>query len=198
MESVTAHDQRTHRIEAALPTDARALHDVAAATFPLACPPSARIGDIRRFIAENLSVASFERYLADPARSLLVAPATLEWAPRPPERFLMGYTMLIHGSPSDPDVAAVVGTEADGVRITELSKCYVRAEAHGGGTAAHLMRESIAVAAARGATRLWLGVNEENARAHRFYEKSGFTRVGTKRFQVGERLEHDYVYLLEL
>ena len=110
----------------------------------------------------------------------------------------MGYTMLVHGTPSDPDVAAVVGTETGSMLITELSKCYVRAEAHGGGTAAHLMRESIEAARARGTTRFWLGVNEENARAHRFYEKSGFVRVGTKRFQVGERLEHDYVYALDL
>jgi RimJ/RimL family protein N-acetyltransferase len=36
-------------------------------------------------------------------------------------------------------------------------------------------------------------VNEENARANRFYEKNGFAKVGTKRFLVGERYEDDFV-----
>jgi RimJ/RimL family protein N-acetyltransferase len=31
-------------------------------------------------------------------------------------------------------------------------------------------------------------------RAQRFYAKSGFARVGTKRFLVGDRFEDDYVY----
>ncbi|HEU4756005.1 MAG TPA: GNAT family N-acetyltransferase, partial [Agromyces sp.] len=31
------------------------------------------------------------------------------------------------------------------------------------------------------------------ARAIRFYEKHGFAIVGTKRFLVGDRWEHDYV-----
>ncbi len=41
---------------------------------------------------------------------------------------------------------------------------------------------------------MWLGVNQENERAQKFYAKSGFTRVGTKRFLVGDNYEHDYVF----
>jgi ribosomal protein S18 acetylase RimI-like enzyme len=55
------------------------------------------------------------------------------------------------------------------------------------------MRASIASAAATGAAGIWLGVNSENARAIRFYEKSGFRRVGTKSFQLGTTVEHDFV-----
>jgi diamine N-acetyltransferase len=40
---------------------------------------------------------------------------------------------------------------------------------------------------------MWLGVNQENARANRFYEKNGFAQVGIKHFLVGDRLEDDYV-----
>ena len=46
----------------------------------------------------------------------------------------------------------------------------------------------------RGAAGLWLGVNQLNERAQRFYGKSGFARVGTKRFLVGDRYEDDFVY----
>jgi RimJ/RimL family protein N-acetyltransferase len=51
------------------------------------------------------------------------------------------------------------------------------------------------VDAARAAGRagIWLGVNQLNARANRFYERSGFALVGTKRFLVGGSWEDDFV-----
>jgi diamine N-acetyltransferase len=55
------------------------------------------------------------------------------------------------------------------------------------------MHASIGSAAASGARGLWLGVNSQNARAIRFYEKSGFRRVGTKSFKLGSTVEHDFV-----
>ena len=75
----------------------------------------------------------------------------------------------------------------------ELSKCYVMPGHHGAGVAARLMAASLDAARARGAAAVWLGVNQENAKAQRFYAKSGFARVGTKRFLVGDRWEHDFV-----
>ena len=60
------------------------------------------------------------------------------------------------------------------------------------------MAASLEAARARGAVGIWLGVNEENVRANRFYEKSGFVRVGTKKFLVGERWEDDFVRELKL
>jgi ribosomal protein S18 acetylase RimI-like enzyme len=55
------------------------------------------------------------------------------------------------------------------------------------------MPPSTAGAAAAGARGLWLGVNSQNARAIRFYEKSGFRKVGTKSFRLGSTVEHDFV-----
>jgi RimJ/RimL family protein N-acetyltransferase len=40
---------------------------------------------------------------------------------------------------------------------------------------------------------MWLGVNQFNPRANRFYEKSGFRQVGVKRFLLGGRYEDDFV-----
>ena len=40
---------------------------------------------------------------------------------------------------------------------------------------------------------LTIGVDDLE-RAQRFYGKSGFTRVGTKHFLVGDRYEDDYVF----
>lgn len=49
-------------------------------------------------------------------------------------------------------------------------------------------------ASTAGAQGMWLGTNEENVRATRFYEKQGFVNVGTKRFRLGDRWEDDLVF----
>jgi ribosomal protein S18 acetylase RimI-like enzyme len=167
-------------VRQAEPGDAGALAQVAAATFALACPPGTKQRDIDNFIASNLSGASFDRYLRDPSRVLLLA--ELDGAP-------VGYTMLVLGEPTDPDVAQAVTLRP----TAELSKCYVLPAQHGGGIASSLIERSVAEAAARGAAGVWLGVNQHNARANRFYEKSGFRTVGTKRFLVGSEWHDDFV-----
>lgn len=45
----------------------------------------------------------------------------------------------------------------------------------------------------RGSVVAWLGVNQHNHRAQRFYTKMGFTRVGEKTFDLNGNVEHDYV-----
>jgi ribosomal protein S18 acetylase RimI-like enzyme len=55
------------------------------------------------------------------------------------------------------------------------------------------MHATLAAAAASGGAGAWLGVNSQNARAIRFYEKSGFRKVGTKSFRLGSTIEHDFV-----
>lgn len=172
-------------IRPARPDDAAALSELAALTFPLACPPDALPESIAEFIASTLTQAHFEGYLADPDRELFVADE---------EGALVGYTMLVHGEPYDSDVRAVVTARP----ATELSKVYVHPDHHGAGLAAQLVERSVAAAHARGAVVVWLGVNQQNERANRFYAKQGFERVGTKRFKVGARFEDDFVRALAL
>ncbi|MCU1445951.1 GNAT family N-acetyltransferase [Cryobacterium sp.] len=169
------------RVRPARPGEAAALAELAAATFALACPPHTSADAIAAFLRDVLAPANFEVFLADPERLLLVAENDAVT--------LMGYTMLVFGEPHDADAA-------DAIRIrptAELSKCYVRAEAHGTGAAGALMAATLDAARERGATGSWLGVNQENDRALRFYGKHGYERVGIKRFLVGERYEDDYV-----
>jgi diamine N-acetyltransferase len=44
-----------------------------------------------------------------------------------------------------------------------------------------------------GKKRLLLGVHAENAKALGFYRKNGFEQVGTRTFQVGASVFHDFV-----
>ena len=160
--------------------DPQLLHDVAAMTFPLACPPGSTAESQDAFIREYLSVEAFTRYLADPERELFVCTA---------DAALSGYTMVVFGEPGDADAAASVTTRP----TAELSKVYVLPEWHGSGVAAALVHASVAAARARGTTSVWLGVNQLNVRANRFYEKCGFERVGTKKFRGGDAFEDDFV-----
>ncbi|MDQ1553855.1 MAG: diamine N-acetyltransferase, partial [Microbacteriaceae bacterium] len=88
-----------------------------------------------------------------------------------------------------PDVVAVISAHP----TAELSKVYVLEGHHGAGVAGALMTESLNVASGRKVAGVWLGVNQHNARANRFYDKSGFATVGTKKFLVGGHWEDDFV-----
>jgi ribosomal protein S18 acetylase RimI-like enzyme len=146
---------------------------VAAQTFPLACPPSTPAENIATFIKENLSAARFAEYLADPQRAVLTVAQ---------DGRIVGYAMLVR--------------DADG--NAELSKFYLLADSHGSGAATTLMDDTLATAARWEARSVWLGVNQQNQRAQRFYLKSGFTINGTRTFRVGARDENDYVMIRQL
>ena len=167
------------------PEDAAELHDIAARTFALACPPGTTDADISAFVSTHLSVERFRDYLADEHRTLLLAEA---------DGVPVGYAMLVAGPISDADVRAVVDEKTS----IELSKFYVALDSHGSGAASMLMAATLEAAAATGAETCWLGVNQRNVRAARFYDKSGFTVVGTKRFLVGGQWHDDHVRLRSL
>lgn len=161
------------RLVTAGSVDTVGLADVAARTFPLACPPTTAAEDIASFIDANLSAGRFAEYLADPHRAILTAAQGDE---------IVGYAMLVRGA---ADAAA------------ELSKIYVLADYHGTGVSATLMDLALATAHEWGVRRVWLGVNQKNQRAQRFYTKSGFRVSGTRTFQLGARRENDYVMIRE-
>ncbi len=169
-------------VGAATRADVPELSALAARTFPLACPPSSTSDNVAAFIAANLSTDRFAAYLADPDRAVLVARAGDDPA-------ILGYAMLVDGVPDDPDVQRAVTVRPS----AELSKIYVAPEVHGAGVAAALMAAAVEYARRGGARSVWLGVNQQNQRAQRFYGKQGFTVAGAKTFQLGTEVEHDYV-----
>ncbi|MGD9620333.1 MAG: GNAT family N-acetyltransferase [Mycolicibacterium sp.] len=168
------------RIDVATRDQIAELAEVAAQTFPLACPPAAAPPDIAAFIAENLSAERFTAYLDDPDRAVLTATV---------DHRIIGYAMMIRGVPKDADVARVITAGP----VVELSKMYVLPRSHGTGTSSALMSAALREADKLGAHCVWLGVNQQNHRAQRFYAKHGFTVAGTRTFRLGTRVERDYV-----
>ncbi|OJZ65794.1 GNAT family N-acetyltransferase [Mycobacterium paraffinicum] len=158
---------RTARVVTTNSVDVQQLADVAGRTFPLACPASMAPENIAAFVKANLTPARFAEYLADPRRAVMTAESG--------ER-IIGYAMLIR----------------DG-EAAELSKIYVAPEHHGTGVATALMDLALTTAGEWKVSRVWLGVNQANQRAQRFYAKSGFQVSGTRTFQVGAGRENDFV-----
>jgi ribosomal protein S18 acetylase RimI-like enzyme len=168
-------------VAAAQRGDSAELAAVAARTFPLACPPTAGPQNIALFIDTQLSAARFAEYLDDPGRVVLAAYD---------DGAIIGYCMLIRDVPDDDaDVQRAVSVRPS----VELSKMYVLPDNHGSGVSAALIEAALNCAAAMAAKSVWLGVNQQNRRAQRFYAKHGFTINGTRTFHLGSGLENDYV-----
>lgn len=77
-------------------------------------------------------------------------------------------------------VASVDGTIAGFVMVhdDEVEQVYVSADHRGGGVAVALLDEAERQVASAGYTRAWLAVVAGNARARRFYERSGWADEG--------------------
>lgn len=171
------------------PALAPALAEVAAVTFPLACPPHSRPENIAAHIAKALSPQQFARWIDDDVHEVIAAREGGQ---------VIGYALLVHACPVDPDVQKVI----DGDRITEISKVYVLPDHHGAvrddRPAHRLMAAALDSARARGSETVWLGVSQLNERAQRYYRKMGFRQVGTKTFDMNGIVEHDYVMRQDL
>lgn len=161
-------------VRAATTSDAEAIARLAARTFALACPAHTAQTAIETHIRTELSTERFREHMAH--AQFLVVDA--------PGGEVRGYVMLVSGPPP---------IEADWLHPLELRRIYVDEADMGAGTAAALMAESLRIAQRDGHDWVWLGTNEENARALRFYQKSGFSIVGRRTFRVADSEESDYV-----
>ncbi|WP_174298668.1 GNAT family N-acetyltransferase [Sphingomonas bacterium] len=168
------------RLRAAGAGDADALSLVATATFLETYAGILDGADIVAHCRDRLTAAAFTALIADPMTRVTLAGHDIGGAP-------VGYMVV---TPSRLPIAR------DG--DTELRRLYALASFHGGGLGPALMARAVAEARADGGARLLLGVYHGNARARRFYERSGFTIVGERPFRVGAAVYRDPVYALTL
>ncbi len=161
-------------VRTATAADAEAIAQLAARTFPLACPDHTPADAIAIHIRDELNAGRFREHMAT-ARFLVVDGDPGE---------VVGYVMLCTEPPpiSQPWVNPL-----------EVRRIYVDAHAHGSGIAAALMHASLEIARDAGHDWVWLGTNEQNQRAIRFYEKFGFGIVGERTFVVAHSVESDHV-----
>ncbi len=185
-------------------SDVAALAELAARTFPDACPPLLTAEQVTKHIATALTPERFNGWIADPRAHLTIAVlperCNVDGEEDLPAGALVGYSLvLLEQSNSDGTLPAgldprpaCVKPPADGL-VAELSKVYVDSRLRGSGLVPALLEEAVAAAVAFGASQLWLGTNIGNKRAQKAYKRAGFKRVGSRTYRVGEQDCRDVV-----
>lgn len=157
----------------AVADDAAALAELAARTFHETFAADNRPEDMAAHAAASYGPEIQGREIADPNIVSLLAHRDDE---------LVGFAQLRRGSAP----ACVTGDA-----LIEVWRFYIVKTAHGQGVAQALMARVDDEARAMGATTLWLGVWERNARAQAFYRKCGYADVGAHVYMVGTDAQTD-------
>ena len=102
---------------------------------------------------------------------------------------LAGYLKLNVGSAQ---------TESDYPEALEIQRIYVLQKYQGKRIGLAMMQQALAVAKKLKKPQVWLGVWENNLKAQAFYQKSGFKKVGSHDFILGDDKQTDYILLKTL
>ena len=122
------------------------------------------------------SLELYTAWLADPAYGL--------WLAEAPGGAPVGFMVV---APPDLPLPDVCDQDA------EIKRIYLLSKFQGSGVGRRFMDEAVQHARERHFTRLLLGVYANNLAAIGFYERSGFTKVGTRTFNVGGNLYDDFI-----
>lgn len=163
------------RVRDAAPADAARLAAFCAQAFADSFAVDNTPENMAQYLAESFGPGWQARELADP----LLCYGLAETQDR-----IVGSARLGFG---------VAPPEIQGRHPAEIARFYAAKEFIGRGVGRALMEYCLRTAAARGCDVLWLGVWEHNTRAIAFYERWGFSSVGTILFQLGADAQTDLV-----
>ena len=168
--------------------DVVAVSELAARTFPDACPENLPQEAIDEHIATQLSADVFDALISDPERHRLFVAEV--WGG------LVGYVLTHVGQDALPSDLVRPGRVEAGSAY--LSKCYVDAAWRGSGIADVLLERAVADAATAGHRAIVLGTNRGNKAAQAFYKKHGFRKRSTRTFDVGGVTNYDVIMVRDL
>jgi ribosomal protein S18 acetylase RimI-like enzyme len=156
-------------------SDARALSELAIATYADAFSHSLSAADLAAHLRENLAEACVERFIA--ADVVLLAAI---------EDRVVGYVQF-------GDVSMPIDGASGADR--ELRRLYVQGDHQGKGIGTALMTAALDHPRLEGARDIYLDVWERNRGAQRFYERFGFEAIGARDFTVasGAAMDRDVV-----
>lgn len=164
------------RIRRCTSADAAALALVGQATFLETYASVLAGAAIIAHCSKAHSVQLYTDWLADPAFQ--------HWLVEVPGGAPVGFMVI---APPDLPLPGVSNEDL------EIKRIYLLSKFQGGGVGRRLIDEAVGYAAERTATRLLLGVYKYNLAAIGFYERSGFTQVGTRTFHVGGNDYDDFI-----
>ena len=156
-------------------TDAPMMAEAGARLFAQTFAADNDPDDMADYLAESFALSKVEAELADPARVTLLLMVDDQ---------LVGYAQLLTGE---------APSSVSGVNPIELVRIYVDQAQIGQGLGAQLMQACHDEAQHQGHQTMWLGVWQRNPRAIQFYERWGFTKVGTHTFRLGSDEQTDWI-----
>ena len=162
--------------------DAKLLTDLAYTTFwdAFAHHPKNAPDDLNHYMRQAFNQEQITAELGNEKNIFLIAEIEGETA---------GYSKIIIDN-IEPGINAE--------KPVELSRLYAHQKRIGQGVGQMLMDACVERAKAENCDVMWLGVWEYNPRAQRFYEKNGFSVVGSHVFLLGKDEQTDLLMQKEL
>ena len=148
--------------------DSHLLSEIAKLTFIESHGSSAKPEDINLYISEKYSGHIFEKELCDEKNSYYIIYHNNHAA---------GYSNIIMNSPC-PNSAIE--------HIAKLERLYLMKEFYNLKSGLELFKFNVNLAKQNDQKGIWLFVWKENQRAINFYEKNGFTIIGSYAFKISE------------
>ncbi len=158
-------------------SDAPALASLGARLFTETYGPTHPEPELSRYLARSFSVENVRQAISDGDVSMFMAEDS-SGAP-------IAYAYL-RASPDPPD-------GVDGRHPFEIVRFYVDAARQGRGIGAALMDACVRDAKERGADVVWLQVWKEAPWAVGFYQRMGFSVVGSAPFYFGDQVGDDHI-----
>src|ERR1051325_3757446 len=172
MATSTAPDFAVRRCVSA---DAGMLSELGARLFTEAYGPTHPEPELSRYLARSFSVDSLRDAVNDRDVTMFVAE---DFGARP-----IGYAFLRRTNELPEGVSSS--------NSFEIVRFYVEAAAQGRGVGAALMEECLEESRRRGADSVWLQVWKQAPWAVGFYQRMGFTPVGSAPFYFGDQIGDD-------
>jgi ribosomal protein S18 acetylase RimI-like enzyme len=157
--------------------DAAATASLGARLFTETYGPTHPEPELSRYLAHSFSVEAVREAISDPDVSMFLVDDSLGVP--------IAYAYM-RASPNPP--AGVAGD-----RALEIVRFYVDGACQGRGVGAALMDACFADARERGANVVWLQVWKEAPWAVGFYQRIGFSVVGSAPFYFGEQVGDDHI-----
>jgi ribosomal protein S18 acetylase RimI-like enzyme len=166
-----------YSIRRCTPDDAATMASLAARLFTETYGPTHPEPELSRYLARSFSVEGVRDAISDAGVSMFI----VEDSSGVP----IAYAYM-RASPEPP-------TGVDGRDVFEIVRFYVDGATQGRGVGAALMSSCFDDARERGADVVWLQVWKEAPWAVGFYQRMGFSVVGSAPFYFGEQIGDDHI-----
>lgn len=159
------------------------ISQLGAHVFAVTFGHSVEAHELQKYLEEAYSNEATLNDILSPSKDMIVAVD-------PSQGSVIGFALLTRGS-SEPCIAHLENT-------IELQRIYVHPDSHGMGIGKLLIQKVEELARDQGFVHMWLGVWEENKKAEKVYERSGYKIVGSHNFVIGGVVQKDWIMLKTL